>query len=296
MKSLPFIFDIRRGALDDGPGIRTTVFFKGCPLACIWCHNPESMHSEAEMSFSPDRCIGNDCGACEAVCPVAENNKGMGGEAGCSACGGCAAVCPSGARWQIGRVYSLNELSALLLKDLIFYSTSRGGVTLSGGEPTIHHTYVRELLKRLKAAGVHTAIQTCGLFDFELFSEELLPLLDMVYFDLKLMDPVLHKRYTVRSNASILKNLSGLSRLAPERLVVRVPLVPEITATSENLLAIAAFLRELHIKSWELLPYNPGGIAKRKSLSRELSPSMPRHFMGAEEEERLVTLFRQAMS
>lgn len=298
MKSLPFIFDIRRGALEDGPGIRTTVFFKGCPLACIWCHNPESMLCEAEISYSADRCIGSDCGACGAVCPAAGSKRGMAGsgESRCSACGECAAVCPSGARWQIGRVYPLNELCTLLLKDIIFYNTSRGGVTLSGGEPALHHHYVRELLKRLKSEGVHTAIQTCGLFDMEQFSLDLLPRLDIIYFDLKLMDPVLHRRYTGRSNASILANLSALSRLAPERLVVRVPLVPDITATSENLLSIAAFLRDLHIKSWELLPYNPGGIAKRKSLSRELSPAMPEHFMGADEEERFLTLFRQAMS
>jgi pyruvate formate lyase activating enzyme len=298
MTSLPFIFDIRRGSTDDGPGIRTTVFFKGCPLSCIWCHNPESMSPEPALSFAAERCIGAVCAACAAVCHAGKKQIGMAAAPGnplCSACGECAAVCPTGARRVIGRVYTLDELCTLLLKDIPFYRASKGGVTLSGGEPTLHNNFVTHLLQRLKKERVHTAIQTCGAFETDPFFNELLPFLDIVYFDLKLFDPLLHKRYTGRDNARILANLFLLSRFAPERLMVRVPLVPGITATVENLSAIAKLVGDLRIGSWELLPFNPGGIAKRRRIGREAPQGLPESYMERAEEERLREIFRQGV-
>lgn len=295
----PIIFDIRRGSMDDGPGIRSTVFFKGCPLACIWCHNPESISREAEILFTRQRCLGDDCGACGAVCRGGRGEAGRAvgpGVAACCACGECAAVCPGGARRETGRSYPLDELCAILLKDLIYYRTSRGGVTLSGGEPTLHHDYVVQLLWRMKKEEIHTALQTCGQFPIEPFCREILPLLDMVYFDLKLIDPYLHHRYTGCHNGTILADLCALAIRAPERLTVRVPLVPGITTTEENLTTTARLLTELGIDSWELLPYNPGGIAKRKRLAMEVPADVPESFMAPDEELVLLERFRNRLA
>jgi pyruvate formate lyase activating enzyme len=294
MSSLPRVFDIRRGSLDDGPGIRTTVFFKGCPLACTWCHNPESFSPESQLSFSPEWCIGDDCGSCGAVCPEGKRETGTAvapGSPDCSGCRRCILVCPTGARREIGRVYSLDDLCTLLLRDVPYYRSSGGGVTLSGGEPTLHHDYVAELLAKLKKEGVHTVLQTCGDFSIDPFCRDLLPLLDMIFFDVKLVNARLHRRYTGRDNETILANLCGLASRAPERLVVRVPLVPGITATQDNLIAIARILRDLGLDGWELLPYNPGGLGKRKKLGQEVPAGLPERFMGRDEERELRELF-----
>jgi pyruvate formate lyase activating enzyme len=294
MTHLPRVFDIRRGSIDDGPGIRTTVFFKGCPLTCLWCHNPESFSPEPQLSFAPEWCIGADCGSCGTVCPRGERENGTAavpGSRSCTGCRGCLAVCPTGARREVGRVYGLDELCALLLRDLSFYRSSGGGVTLSGGEPTLHHDYVAELLVRLKNEGIHTALQTCGEFSLEPFCRDLLPHLDLICFDLKLINARLHRHYTGRDNGTILANLRALAPRAPRRLIVRVPLVPGITATEENLAGIARLLRDLGITRWELLPYNPGGIGKRKKLGLEVPAELPERFLGRDEERSLRELF-----
>lgn len=294
METLPLIFDIQRFALDDGPGIRTSVFFKGCPLACVWCHNPESMLPGREISFAMEQCIGSKCASCGPLCEGGGEVRELAllpGSPFCSACGKCAYVCPTGARQEIGSVYTIEELCSVLYRDIQFYRTSGGGVTLSGGEPTLHHEYISRLLRRLKKEGIHAAIQTCGDYDMDPFCLDLLPLLDLIYFDLKLVDPHLHRRYTGKDNETILKNLCALALLAPERLVLRVPLVPGITATRENLAAIARLVRELGIASWELLPYNPWGISKRRNLSKEQPGGLPELLMGREEENALTEEF-----
>jgi pyruvate formate lyase activating enzyme len=290
--TLPLIFDIRHGSMDDGPGIRTTVFFKGCPLSCSWCHNPESLRTEAEIFWDAQSCVG--CHACRAVCP--------GGASGvlpevtlhrerCTVCGACAEECPSNARRLIGKHYPVEELVRILLLDREFYRAT-GGVTFSGGEPTLHVEYLSTVLQALKKENISTALQTCGAFDLENFRRYLLPYLDLVYFDLKLCDTTSHLTYTGFGNEQLLANFSALSREMGERLVPRVPLVPGITATELNLAEIARFLRELGIASCQLLPFNSGGIEKRRLLGQPGPQVMAESFMDRDTEVRLRELFR----
>jgi pyruvate formate lyase activating enzyme len=291
--SPPLIFDIKRGALDDGPGIRSTVFFKGCPLACVWCHNPEALSAAPQLSYREERCLGHACRACRERCP-AESRVDRAchpGKSACRNCGACAESCPTLARELLGRRYHLDELCSLLLRDLPFYRASGGGVTLSGGEPTLHHDYLRALLTRLKEGGVHTAIQTCGAFDAGRFVADLLPLLDLVYFDLKIADSALHRRYTGVGNDVITENFAVIAAAAPERLVARVPLVPGITATEKNLTALARLVKDLGVGKWELLPYNPGAVVKLKRLGVALRDALPEEFMTAETELAWRALF-----
>lgn len=293
MTALPFITDVKRGSIDDGPGIRTTVFFKGCPLQCIWCHNPETISPGQELAITVGRCLGTACRACAGSCHAVDN--GVLATRSCIACGVCAQSCPTSARRLVGRRYSITELTPLLLRDRQFYFASGGGVTLSGGEPTLHHHYVATLLQKLKAQGINTAIQTCGLFDFDSFRRTLLPHLDLVFFDLKLIDTAEHRYYTGMDNQVILTNFSQLAGEIGTRLIPRTPLVPHITATRHNLTAIAALLRRTGISACELLPYNPGGIEKRRNLRLPIPPGLPQQFMPHDEERRLTAIFREAL-
>ena len=265
----PLIVDVRPNSLDDGPGIRTTVFFKGCPLACVWCHNPEAIRSGPEIAFLENDCIA--CGDCMPVCP--SNALGPGpavdfDRALCDSCGACAEVCPTGALKAVGRYWEIDDLLPYLLRDLPFYRNSGGGVTLSGGEATMFPRYSEELLRRLKETGVHTLVQTCGLFRLETFRDRLLPHLDQVYYDVKFVDGALHQRYTGRPNRVILENLQALTRLAPGRVLPRVPLIPGLTTDLDNLRAIGAFLRRLGFSEARLLPYNPLWAQKAVSVGR----------------------------
>ncbi len=284
------IFDIKRFATDDGPGIRTTVFLKGCPLACVWCHNPEAIRAGQELMCHPDRCIG--CGACTAACPnkaisrMPEINRGR-----CTACGRCVASCPATALRMVGKAYPLEELLELVLRDRQFYAASGGGVTFSGGEPTVWMEYVGRALRAIKEAGVHTAIQTCGLFDYDRFCRSILPFVDLVMFDLKYIEAAGHRRYTGFDNAAILENFRRLTREAGSRILPRVPLVPGITATPDNLSGIAAFLADQGHRRCDLLPYNPAGIKKRQAIGGRPAHDVPELPLSPEEEKPLRELF-----
>jgi len=287
MSRAPLIADIRSNALDDGPGIRSTVFFKGCPLRCVWCQNPETLSVLAELQREAGRCVG--CQQC-ACCPqgavsfvdgarsfTPERPAGARGTGArqydgnaCSACGECVDACPSGALRIVGTSHPVERLVELLLADEPFYRSSGGGVTFSGGEPTMHLDYLVELSRQLKQREVHLLLETCGHYATEHFEQQQLSLLDMIYFDLKLADPDQHRAHTSLDNRRILSNLERLARLAPQRVLVRVPLVPGITDGPDNLVALARIIRGVGLGRVALLPYNPLWIAKRQELGLPL--------------------------
>lgn len=268
----PLVADIKHNSLDDGPGIRSVVFFKGCPLRCVWCHNPECVSAKPEIMFRREACI--NARECQAVCP-----EGAIGDAGagaidltkCSLCGQCVDECPSGAVTIVGKYYSPDELVETLARDKLFYDNSNGGVTLSGGEPTLVMDYTAGVARRLKERGINVLLETCGDFDWSRFATKLLPHVDAVYVDLKLMSDRLHRQYTGRGNARITSNIEKLLAEASIEVLVRVPLIPGITTTRDNLEAIATWLHERELTRIALMPYNPLWLAKARGLGKSLA-------------------------
>jgi len=294
---LPLIFNIHRLATEDGPGLRSTVFFKGCSLSCDWCHNPEAKSAEPEVAFFPELCLG--CGNCAAVCTedavvFGENDRLN--RSRCSGCGRCADACPATALRLVGRQYPVPELVELLLRDKIYYRVSGGGITLSGGEPTLYPDYLEEVLEVLRRQGIHTIIQTCGHFAANTFIHRILPLVDLIHFDLKLSEEKEHARYTGKDNSLIWENFRNLSKRAQDKIRPRIPLIPGRTATRKNLLDLAGFLRELGYKHCDLLPYNPGGLGKGRRLGRQVPTDLPESFSEKKEEQELRDLFLKALT
>ena len=257
------IFNIERYAVHDGPGIRTIVFLKGCPLRCTWCQNPEGQRKKPELAVFPDKCIG--CGRCLEVCPTgaateAEGNPQMDWSL-CRGCLECARVCPGGARKAIGWNAGPEEVLAEVLKDLPFYRRSGGGVTLSGGDPVTQIGFSTRILALCKEHGLHTAIETCGHAPWEEF-ERVLAHTDFVLLDLKHMDPERHRSETGTGNERILENAERIARTGKE-MVIRVPVIPGYNDDMKNILATVRFVRGLQsVKKIELLPYHTLGIAK----------------------------------
>lgn len=271
MAGKALIFDIKRDSSEDGPGIRTTVFFKGCPLACGWCQNPESIDSGRSLSFRAELCDFQACGQpCLAACntgalQISEHGLTIDRQL-CQRCGNCAAACPLHALQAVGEWLTVDELYYRVAIDQPFYAASGGGVTASGGECTLQMDFLGEFFAKLKTKGIHTAIETNGLFNFERFSRLVMPYLDLIYFDLKLIDESASIHHTGHSNRPILANLLKLTQTATVPVKVRVPLIPNITATDENLRGIAGFLREHGIKTVTALPYNPLWLDKLERL------------------------------
>lgn len=269
-KEQALIFEIKGNSLDDGPGIRTVVFFKGCPLDCAWCHNPESKKAKPEIRFDREKCVG--CGTCLDTCPEKALDRGNPffiDRGKCTLCSACVRECPSTALSLVGSPWDVEGLMREIEKDIPFFEASGGGITLSGGEPTLYMDFASDLLLSAKARGVGTLVETCGLFQMQRFMEGIYPHVDIVYFDLKLIDPLEHRKYCGVDNRLILENFSFLSRRCGadgKALLPRIPLVPGITATRENLMGIAAFLKGLGIGEVELLPYNPLWLSKPESL------------------------------
>lgn len=259
--------------MDDGPGIRSVVFFKGCPLSCVWCHNPESQGVKSEISFSPEECIG--CNACIEACKsqaLSRDNRFYIDREKCDCCFDCLPVCPSRALERVGREMTIQQIVEELAKDKIFFDTSGGGVTFSGGEPTLYMPFLSNLIQSVSQAGIHTLLETCGFFDWDKFESLILSRIHTIYFDLKLADPMDHKTHCGVSNDKILANFSKLAVLGSKGeldLLPRVPLVPGITATTHNLSAIAALLRANKIPRVSLLEYNPLWTDKSAKIGKE---------------------------
>lgn len=259
MKSL--ILEIKGNSLDDGPGIRTVVFFKGCPLNCVWCHNPESKKAVVELSWDKKECIG--CLSCVHVCSpnaIARSHPYFINRQKCTLCFACVDVCPSAAMSRVGREMTVEEILQHALKDKPFFDTSGGGVTLSGGEPLMNIPFASELLQQCKNNAIHTLVETSGYFNWEEFESHIAPYCDMVYYDIKLIDEEEHIKYCGVSNQKVLDNFRKLVELSHNNnieLLPRIPLVPGITTTEHNLTGIAHFLRECGITHIEVLRYNP---------------------------------------
>lgn len=263
------IFQIQRFSIQDGPGIRTTVFLKGCPLHCLWCHNPESRSPQRQLFFSPAQCIG--CGACFERCPQ-QAHKMEGGahvlvRTACVVCGACTEHCYTGALEMIGRDASVEEVIAEVLKDRPFYETSGGGMTLSGGEPLAQFEFSRALLAAARENGLHTCVETSGFAPFERLAE-LRPLVDLFYFDCKETDFTRHLEYTGVERATIVENLVRLDALGAVT-VLRCPIIPGLNAREDHFRAIAALANSLqHVKEVQLLPYHPLGRSKLERLGQ----------------------------
>lgn len=264
-KKSGLVLEIQRMSTEDGPGLRTTVFFKGCSLKCAWCHNPESISLLPQIHWIGSRCIG--CRTCLDTC--VQNALSMSREGicidrdVCNGCGLCVEECPSTALALLGEEWNLDDLVNEVLKDRVYFEKSNGGVTVSGGEPTIQADFVAEFLQQIRGHGIKTALDTCGLCSKRSL-DQLLPHANLVLFDLKEIDPQKHLDFTGSDNRAILENLIHVagyidSHLFPEGLWIRTPLIPGATDTVENIKGIGAWIKahlDHKVKRWELCAFN----------------------------------------
>jgi len=281
------VADIIRFATHDGPGIRTTVFLKGCSLSCVWCHNPETIACGPELGYVAKKCIG--CGECVRVCPEGaqrmEDGRHVFDRTRCVACGACAEVCLGDALLFYGREMTPEQLLATVLEDRVFYQNTGGGVTVSGGEPLLQAAFCAELLGMAKNEALHTAVDTCGMVPWEAFTE-VLPVTDLFLYDIKQTDPALHRRDTGSDNELILENLRHLSECGAA-IEIRVPLVPGINDDDRFIDAVGALLSRLgHIQAVKVLPFNPLAHSKYAALGKE--DAMPQAAPPSDEELRRV--------
>ena len=252
------IFDIERSSYVDGPGIRTTVFFKGCNLRCAWCHNPESQSPKPQMMFYKNKCTG--CGKCKEKCPNHLES--------CELCGKCTIYCPRDAREICGKEYTVDEVLKEILKDKTFYDNSGGGVTFSGGECMLQIDFLEEILKECKKNGIHTAVDTAGHVPFECF-EQIIPYTDLFLYDVKCYDSDKHRQYTGASNELILSNLGRLLKMGIA-IWVRIPIIPTVNDSEEEMLNIKNFIISCGSpEKIELLPYHAMGEHKYAAIGKQ---------------------------
>lgn len=255
------IFDIQRTSFVDGPGIRTTVFFKGCNLKCLWCHNPESQNRKTQMLFYKNRCT--DCGKCKEKCPNSLEK--------CDFCGKCALFCPSDAREICGKKYTVEEVFEIIKKDTALYENSGGGVTFSGGECMLQIDFLYQILKKCKDAGIHTAVDTAGHVPFEYF-RRIIPFTDLFLYDVKCIDSEKHKKYTGVTNEQILMNLKKLLE-SDVKVVIRTPVIAGVNDSVEEIAEIKRLCDKA--EKIELLPYHAMGEHKFLALGREVPVFLP---------------------
>ena len=258
---------IQRFSLNDGPGIRTTVFFQGCNMRCAWCHNPETIPQKPRLMFYPLKCIG--CGRCVSVCPTGAHKTEDGAHiidrSVCVSCGKCANECFSGALVMSGRAYTVKEALGEIVQDRLYYEQSGGGVTFSGGESTLQGAFLTELARACHAAGVHTALETNLLLPFETL-RPILKEMDLVMFDLKLSSSARHEDWTGVKNDTVLENIRQLDSLGIP-LIARTPLIPGATDSAEDLQGNIDHLKRLNnLRCYELLNFNPLGGSKSEAL------------------------------
>jgi len=261
------VFDVKKYAVDDGPGIRTTIFFKGCSLRCWWCHNPEGQAPKPELMYKRNRCIG--CDECVKNCPkeaithVGQRvsiNRDL-----CDLCGKCSQGCPSDALVIVGKEMKVEEIMKEIEKDEIFYDESDGGVTFSGGEPLFQPDFLDALLEECRGRGIHTAVDTCGYAPYETI-DKISDKVNLFLYDIKMMDDKKHRKYTGISNKQILENLKRLAENG-SNLLIRFPIIPGINDDEDNITKTAEFTLSCDIKQMNLLPYHRAGIEKYKSLN-----------------------------
>lgn len=279
------VFDIQKFTVNDGPGIRTEIFLKGCPLKCLWCHSPESQAFEAQVAWFSMRCIGvEDCGKCLQICPAGALRVGAGDSLAantsdrhlvdrdtdlCDNCGKCTDICPAKALCMTGVDMSVDEVMHIVEKDRSFYLKSGGGVTISGGEPMAQHAFTTALLRECKARGLHTCLDTTGFAKW-VFYREAIPYVDLVLYDLKHMDSKISQELVGVPNARILENAR---RLAAEgiALQIRIPIIPGYNDSEQNLRATSEFCLELGsaVKLVQILPYHRLGTVKYERLHKD---------------------------
>lgn len=263
------IFDIKKFSIHDGPGIRTTVFLKGCPLSCWWCHNPESQNPQPELVFWESRCIR--CGACLEVCDhgaiswdgeVTATDRGK-----CTLCGDCVEACYAEAREMVGQEMTVAQVMEEIERDLPFYDQSGGGVTFSGGEPLLQRDFLLALLRACQERAIHTAVDTCGFASWEKL-DSVRRHVGLFLYDLKLMDDARHRKFTGVSNELILENLHMLSARGHD-IFLRVPVIPGINDDEESVRRIGTFAAALpHLDEVDILPYHQAAAEKHRRLNK----------------------------
>ncbi len=281
---------VQRFSLNDGPGIRTTIFLKGCSLHCAWCHNPETIRMENELMVHPEKCIG--CGHCVDVCPSGAHRRSAGellfDRRRCIRCGKCAEVCFPGAMEMAGQWRSVDDIMEEVLQDQAYYTDSGGGVTLSGGEVFCQAEFANLLIDACRKEKLHTAVETNLFADFDRISP-ILEKLDLILFDLKLFDSGLHRKWTGVGNEQIKENIARLDTLNIP-LVARTPLIPGVTDSEENIEGIAGLLANLkNLQYYELLNFNPLGDPKYHALGLE-NPFKNAQTLPAEQVEKLRSI------